>query len=297
MRGDSYNPSAGNDGYMSRDIYDMPGNGDIPLDRRPEGLPGAAYNDYYDPRKRRRTPSPTGGARGGGRYDPRPRYFVQSGPPPGTGNGYGGAPPFENRERNYRGGWDGPAGRGNYRDQEFDRARERGYDPEYNRNNHPGYGQRRSVSPRRGPDSHWPPAGDARYPYSRDDNNRQGPGEAHRCGPEAAGPGLLDPEQSENSVSIDVFGQWYKAAHPDQVSEPQREIVRHAESNIESNHADILAVFLPQLTAKDPNTGENINISAVIEKKYEEYRNNFLIRQVGLDHGHIEHRATDLYAP
>ncbi|KAJ9103981.1 hypothetical protein QFC21_002444 [Naganishia friedmannii] len=250
MRGDSYNPPAGNDGYMSRDIYDIAGNEDMSVDRRPDagGPPAAGYNDF---RKRRRTPSPPGGARGAGRYDPRPRYFVQSGPAPGTGNGYAGGPPppFDDRGGPYRGGWDGPAGRGDFRDREYDRGRERDHAGGYDRGYNPGYGPRRSVSPRRGPDSHWPSAGDARYPYPRDDNNRQGPGDVQRGGPEAAGPGLLDPEQSENSVSIGFFGEWYKAAHPE------------------------------QLTAKDPTTGEPINIKAVIETKYDEYRKSFLVRQ------------------
>lgn len=38
--------------------------------------------------------------------------------------------------------------------------------------------------------------------------------------------------------------------------------------------------FRLQLKAKDENTGEPINADALIEQKYEEYRKDFLVRQV-----------------
>jgi hypothetical protein len=42
----------------------------------------------------------------------------------------------------------------------------------------------------------------------------------------------------------------------------------------------MLVALLSQVTAKDPNTGGLINIRAVIQEKYEEYKKNFLVRQV-----------------
>lgn len=38
--------------------------------------------------------------------------------------------------------------------------------------------------------------------------------------------------------------------------------------------------FRLQLKAKDETTGEPINADALIERKYEEYRKDFLVRQV-----------------
>ncbi|GHJ83982.1 hypothetical protein NliqN6_0384 [Naganishia liquefaciens] len=247
MRGDSYNPSAAGNGYMSRDIYDAgPGSG-MPIDERGADLNApagaAAWNDF---RKRRRTPSPPGGARHGGRYDPRPRYFAASGPPPGAGGPP--APYFEDRG-GYRGGYDP---RGDYRGRERDMGRERDFGAAHgDRHYVPGFGARRSMSPRRGYDSYGPPQ-DIRYPYaSRNEGARPfegGPGADGLHAGNAVG-GIRPPNELEESVSLRDFTEWYRTTHAD------------------------------ELKPKDETDAEPLNGEAIIEQKYAEYRKDFLVRQ------------------
>lgn len=97
-----------------------------------------------------------------------------------------------------------------------------------------------------------------------------GPG-AEGMGQGNTSSGVPPPDELEESVSLREFTEWYRTAHADDVS-----------AIYFSAHAK-LTPFL-QLKAKDETTGEQVNAETIIEQKYEEYRKDFLVRQVSLSY-------------